>query len=119
MEEDDYGEEQCEQTHKAQESVRQQFPLLFRQVAEVMFKHDLMNINFEDNTDEYEPEAGTVIPRLNECKSPCDVQAVLHEEFSKWFGSEGAGEQCRYGDLAEEIWHLWQTQQSKLESASS
>ncbi len=74
-----------------------------------MFKRDLIGINFETNTDEYDAEAGSVIPRLADCSSPEDVAAVLHEEFLAWFGSETAGTREIYADLAKDIWALTQS----------
>jgi phosphatidylserine/phosphatidylglycerophosphate/cardiolipin synthase-like enzyme len=71
-----------------------------------MFKHDLVGINFDDNTDEYDAEAGTVIPRLASCSSVEDLARVLHEEFLAWFGAETAGEVSAYRALANEIWQL-------------
>ena len=69
-----------------------------------MFKHDPIGINFADNTDEYDAEAGTVIPRLSTCQSPEDVASVLHEEFQSWFGADTAGNLAAYRNLAAEIW---------------
>ena len=71
-----------------------------------MFKHDPIGINFEDNTDEYDAEAGNVIPRLSTCRSPDDVASVLHQELQSWFGAETAGNIAAYGGLAAEIWLL-------------
>ncbi len=73
-----------------------------------MFRHDPIGINFGSNADEYEAEAGTVIPRLSACASVDDVANVLHEEFIRWFGADTAGDRARYAPLAQEIWRLWQ-----------
>jgi hypothetical protein len=35
--------------------------------SELLFRHDPVGINFEVNTDEYEPKAGTILPRLHAC----------------------------------------------------
>jgi hypothetical protein len=77
---DDWPPEMLEKvTHDrvAREAVRKHYPSLFTAVSEAMFRHDLIGINFESNTDEYDPEAGTVIPRLNTCpyqavQRPCE-----------------------------------------------
>lgn len=95
------------QIQLARKSVRRQNPELFEAVSSLMFQHDAIGINFTTNTDEYEPEAGTVIPRLASCSSVDDVMTVLHEEFVRWFGSEIAGELQRYSELANDIWALW------------
>jgi hypothetical protein len=102
-----------EKDRAAREAVRQQEPRLFAEIAATMFRHDLMGLNFETNPDEYEPEAGTVIPRLGERSSARDVAAVLHEEFSTWFGADIAGPQAKYSALAEEVWALWQSNQTR------
>jgi len=47
-----------------------------------------------------------------EVQSVADVQRVVHEEFTRWFGSESVGPQEKYSEIAEEIWQLWQ--KSKL-----
>src|SRR5690606_37305717 len=48
-------------------------------------------VAFEENTDEYEAEVGTILPRLRSCASADDVQRVVHEEFCRWFGADQAG----------------------------
>jgi hypothetical protein len=79
---------------------------LFDAVAEILFRHDPIDINFEVNTDEYHPEVGTILPRLKTCASQQDVATVIHEEFHRWFdGMEGPRE--RYTEIAEEVWALW------------
>ena len=91
----------------ARQVVQHQNPELFAAVTAAMFRIDPIGINFETNTDEYDAEAGTVIPRLRNCSSSQDVAAVLHEEFTRWFGSDTAGERPRYEPLAEQIWTIW------------
>lgn len=95
----------------ARETVRQGQPGLFAAVREAMFRYDPIGINFGSNTDEYAPEAGTVIPRLTGCLSSVDVELVLHEEFVRWFGVDIAGAPTRYTALAAEVWRLWTARQ--------
>ncbi|MCE9560850.1 MAG: hypothetical protein K8U57_02235 [Planctomycetes bacterium] len=78
------------------------------QVSAVMFAADPIGINFGSNTDEYDPEASTIIPRLRVCHSSQDVQAVVHEEFVAWFDLEPDEPVEKYAGPAEEIWGLWQ-----------
>jgi hypothetical protein len=92
----------------ARESVRRQDPQFFEAVSNLMFLRDPIGIKFETNTDEYDPEAGTIIPRLERCASSDDVVVVLHEEFTQWFGVETAGDRSLYVELAKDIWILWQ-----------
>lgn len=92
----------------ARESVRKQNPRFFTAVSNAMFLRDPIGLNFKTNTDEYDAEAGTVIPRLEKCSSSDDVVVVLHEEFVRWFGADTAGDRRRYLELAKDIWALWQ-----------
>lgn len=66
-----------------------------------------MGLNYGTNTEEYEPEAGTILPRLSSCKSEADTLAVIYEEFCKWFGTDTAGPKDRYDQVSHEVWELW------------
>jgi hypothetical protein len=96
-----------EQIHEERRLLRAEYGDLFDSVAELLFKADPIGINFDGNTDEYEPEAGTILPRLKTCSSPDEVLPVVHAEFVRWFGAATAGPPERYTDLARDIWHLW------------
>lgn len=81
---------------------------LFDAVATLLFQKDPIGINFEENTDEYESEAETILPRLRTCKGPDDVLEVVYAEFVRWFDADTAGPRERYVEIASEIWQLWQ-----------
>jgi len=81
---------------------------LFEQVTAALFEADPIGINFGFNTDEYDAEAGTIIPRLQSCTSALDVNHVVFEEFLRWFSAESAGELAAYRQVSEVIWHIWQ-----------
>jgi uncharacterized protein (DUF169 family) len=81
---------------------------LFVEVSALLFRHDPVGINFETNEDEYEPEVGTILPRLRSCHSTEEVCRMVHEEFVHWFGAETAGSQEHYAKIASEIWAHWQ-----------
>jgi hypothetical protein len=80
---------------------------LFKALTEALFKSDPMGINFESNTDEYEAEVGTILPRLPACKSEDDALTAIHEEFCRWFGAETAGPKDRYRRVSQDVWKLW------------
>src|SRR5262249_46858932 len=63
---------------------------LLNDVSAILFRHDPIGINFEDNTDEYDPEAGTILPRLRRDLSVEQMTAIVHEEFVRWFEPETA-----------------------------
>jgi hypothetical protein len=66
-----------------------------------------IDINFVENTDEYEQEVGTILPRLASCGTQADVRRVVYEEFARWFGVDTCGPESRYDEVATEIWAVW------------
>jgi len=101
-----------ENERSSREKLRAEYADLFASVSAILFECDPIGINFDDNTDEYDAEAGSIIPRLRECATERDVRRVIHEEFTKWF-SDTAGEESRYTECSRKIWALWQTQQHR------
>jgi hypothetical protein len=97
-----------EQIELENKRIKSEYGDLFGSVADILFRHDPVGINFEDNTDEYYPEARTILPRLKDCHSAQDVTSVVHEEFVKWFEPGTAGAKENYQLVAEEIWNRWQ-----------
>ena len=86
--------------------VRAHYPELYDAVLALLYRHDPVGINFEINPDEYEPEVGTILPRLQGCSSPEDVQRVVYEKFQRWFG-DSTGQYERYAGIASDLWALW------------
>jgi hypothetical protein len=91
---------------RQRERVRRRHRRLFEEVSSLLYEADPIGISFGDNTDEYDPEAGTIIPRLEQCASADDVCSAVHEEFVGWFG-EDAGTRERYREVSERIWRAW------------
>ncbi len=110
--------EKVNRDRAAREAIRQRHPSLFAAVSEAMFRHDPIGINFGDNRDEYDAEAGTVLPRLSGCASGDEVEKVLREEFSRWFGADIAG-RAQYALLAQEVWRLWIESQAEPGAAAA
>jgi len=54
-------------------------------------------------TDEYAPEVGSIVPRLNVANNVDDVQSILYEEFVRWFGE--AGPRDSYKTAADDVWN--------------
>lgn len=74
-------------------------------VSALLFEFDPVGINFEDNTDEYDPEAETIVIRAL-ASPPLSVEQltdVVHAEFVHWFGSDTAGPRASYVELAAEL----------------
>jgi hypothetical protein len=86
---------------------------LFNSMSAILFRYDPVCINFDYNTDEYEPETGTILSRLHTCQSEAEVLRVVHEEFVCWFDPVTVGPAERYTQIAFEIWQLWQQYSAK------
>jgi hypothetical protein len=106
---DDRPANWIENARLSREKLRVEHADLFASVSAILFECDPIGINFDDNTDEYDAEAGSIIPRLRECSSEHDTRRIIHEEFQKWF-SDTAGDESRYTECALKIWALSQTQ---------
>jgi hypothetical protein len=92
---------------------------LFDTVSALLFRHDPIGIAFDnENSDEYDPEAGTILPRLRNCESVSDVQRVLHDEFVRWFDAGNAGPEERYALIASEIWELCRLRSNRRPDAA-
>ena len=102
-----FGDETAEQVRERRDVVKKEYGRFFDQLSAILFRTDPMGINFEDNTDEYEPEVETILPRLRTCGSEQDALRVIHEEFRKWFGDETAGPIENYREPAKEIWRAY------------
>jgi hypothetical protein len=90
--------------------IEAQYPGLFAAATRLFFDIDPVGINFESNTDEYESEVGTVLPRLESAGTVADVERIVREEFVKWFGASYEGH--RTDRLASELWSLWKAWKS-------
>jgi hypothetical protein len=97
-----------EEIFEERRCLKAQYGALFDSMAALLYRHDPIGINFDDNKDEYEPEAGTILPRLSSCRSVEDVRQAVHEEFVRWFGRDTAGPPEHYERIAAEVWQLWQ-----------
>lgn len=97
-----------EEIREERRLLRVEYGELYGSTAALLYRHDPVGINFEINPDEYEPEVGTILPRLRGCRSSDEACRVVHEEFTSWFGTDTAGPPERYTQIASEIWELWQ-----------
>src|SRR5438094_247156 len=95
------------QSRRNRERLREMHVTLFERVSEILFEHDPIGINFESNTDEYEPEVGTILPRLKKCNSIEEARTVIHQEFVAWFGKDIAGPEQNYEEIAKDVWQAW------------
>ena len=84
-------------------ALRQRFGSLYDFVLDLLFEVDPAGINFETNTDEYEPEVDTILPRLRDDQTVEELQRIVHEEFMRSFGVETAGSAEKYVAIARRL----------------
>ena len=93
---------------KRQEALPEAYGELYFEVSRLLRKADPIRlIIMGAPDDEYDPEVGTILPRLREAGSAADVQRIVHEEFTRWFSADIAGPATGYGAVSEEIWATW------------
>ena len=83
------------ETDALRKRIRREYLSTVERITAAMFRIDPVGINFETNTDEYRPEAETVVARLyapGHAASPAEVRRVVAEEFAYWFGPEYAAD---------------------------
>ncbi len=68
---------------------------------------------------EYDPEVGTILPRLRGVTSAEDIQSIVHEEFVSWFGEETAGSFDDYQRAAQSIWAIVRDNEAVKQAASA
>jgi hypothetical protein len=94
-------------TKTERDAIKREYGTVFASISNALFEADPVGINFDENTDEYDAETGTIIPRLGLAKSAEDVQAIVYEEFCRWFDPISAGPRERYAAVSAKIWDLW------------
>ncbi len=86
------------------DSSEHRYGIAFERLSRLLYAHDPIGISFGDNTDEYDPEARTILPRLGACRTVAEVGSVVHEEFVAWFEEDTAGGPEPYAAIARGIW---------------
>jgi hypothetical protein len=69
-------------------ALRRQYAGLYEEVESILFRHDPVGINFEENADEYDPEVSAILPKILSAQSPDEVQQIVRDEFEHWFGPD-------------------------------
>ena len=81
---------------------------LFSELSAIIYRVDPIGLNVEENTDEYDPEARTILPRLRDCRSVDDVDRVVRDDLARWFTPELVAGSPTCDQLVDEIWSWWQ-----------
>ncbi len=99
---------------RRRDRVKATYPQLFDEITAILATYDPLGLVSDENSDEYESETGTILPRLEQATSATDVERIVHDEFLDWFGPACAGLMVgAEHDLraaARAIWTAWQHQ---------
>ena len=89
-------------------AAKEAYEALYAEVRAILNRHDpVYLIALGCPEDEYEPEVGTILPRLKEASDVVGVQNVLREEFVGWFGEVGMFTFEQFEPVAVEVWEAW------------
>lgn len=80
---------------------------LFNTISAILFAVDPMGINTGSNSDEYEVEVGSILPRLEGVDSVEQVDVIVRKEFARWFSEDDGKPSRKYTTIAEGIWEAW------------
>ena len=87
--------------------LKSEYKELFKKVADIFIKYDPLNIINKNNTDEYDPETASILPRLKNCASEDGLLDMIHQVFIECFdGALMTGEREKYKPIARELWQL-------------
>lgn len=79
----------------------------FDKISMILFEHDPIGLNFEDNVAEYELEAGMVMNRFSEADSVDRLSEIVQEIFIECFTEELAIRKREvYAPIAKEVWKV-------------
>jgi len=93
--------------------LKEKYKTQWEMVAAVICEEDpigLLEIGAPE--DEYDPEVGTILPRIKEASSVEELCKIVHSEFVHWFGQPTAGPLSAYSGIAKEIWHKYHAKKS-------
>jgi hypothetical protein len=83
--------------------LKQEYTALFEDLSALLYRLDPAGVNYEINPDEYEPEVGTILPRVKELETVEDIEKVIREELEHWVGGGVRMERATYEELAVEV----------------
>jgi hypothetical protein len=109
-----------DQVQASDKQKKREFGELRRAIASVLRRHDPVGlISMGAPDDEYDPEVGTILPRMRDATSELNMVRILHEEFVRWFGHDQAGTVTSYEAPAREIWEHWLLSRARQLSGST
>jgi hypothetical protein len=88
--------------------LQQQYGGFYTAVSDILFQHDVMDLDGKHNTGDYDPEVDVLLLRIREAENLQALQGILFEVFLNAFGEENCGGKERYDGAAAEIWQAYE-----------
>ena len=127
-------DETLEQLQAKRARLREKFGPLFDTVAQILFRHDPMQLSMGFNQDEYSPEVDAILARLEDLRSPMELRRAIWDVFKDLFATDedtdkgdaedledNVGDETRFDQIANDVWQAyvnWQrSQQGQASSA--
>jgi hypothetical protein len=93
--------------------LQKEYGSFYRAVSDILFRHNVMDLDGKHNTGEYDAEVDLLLLRIGEADSCDALRNMLHQVFLNAFGEENCGEPERYQDAAAEIWKAYEKHRAK------
>jgi len=87
---------------------KQQYEMLVQELNQLLRQFNQIGlIALGSPDDEYEAEAGTILPRIRTTKDEEEMTRTVYEEFAHWFGDQSTtGPESSYAALGKAVWQL-------------
>ena len=93
--------------------LQKEFGSFYRDVSNILFRHNPMDLDGKHNTGDYEPEVDLLLQRISEAENPGALRKLLFEVFVNDFGAENCGSIDRYEAAASDIWKALERHRAK------
>jgi hypothetical protein len=93
--------------------LQKEFGVFYRSVSDILFQHNIMDLDGKHNTGDYEPEVDLLLLRIQEAENAEALHGLLYQVFRNAFGAESCGGEDRYDGAAAEIWKAYERHRSK------
>lgn len=89
-------------------TLQKEYGRFYRAVSDILFHHNLMDLDGKHNTGDYELEVDALLSRIREIPDRNALQQILFEVFLANFGEENCGQRDSYDAAASEIWKAFE-----------
>ncbi len=93
--------------------LQKEYGSFYRAVSDILFRHNIMDLDGKHNTGDYDPEVDLLLLRIGEAEDQQRMHGLLYEVFLSAFGEENCGSKDRYEGAAAEIWKAYERHRSK------